>query len=156
MFIFRMRFFCVDISLFKSFRGMVLNPLYIRVPQTSADVVDDFHLSKRVPIYGFRHGFMTCSRIDWNAHFDLDHANDLQNPVCESLTSIFIRLKPIATYKMKAKFTILNAYQLQILWNLSFINTRKLIRIWSFCHQNFICHYCIILNHKYHRSGNEP
>ena len=71
------------ISLLKSFGVRVLNPLYIRVPQTSTDVVDDFHLSKRVPICGFRHGFMTCLWMDWNAHFDVDHPNDLRNPVCE-------------------------------------------------------------------------
>ena len=36
---------------------MVLNPLYIRVPQTSTDVVDDFHLSKRVPYLWFQARF---------------------------------------------------------------------------------------------------
>ena len=84
---------------------MALNPLYIRVPQTSTDVVDDFHLSKRVPIYGFRHGFMTCLWMAWNAHFDLDHPNDSQNPVCESWTSCYIHTKYMATYEMNVKYT---------------------------------------------------
>ena len=93
---------------------MALNPLYIRVPQTSTDVVDDFHLSKRVPIYGFRHGFMTCLWMAWNAHFDLDHPNDSQNPVCESWTSCYIHTKYMATYEMNVKYTTMKNHQLQI------------------------------------------
>ena len=91
---------------------MALNPLYIRVPQTSTDVVDDFHLSKRVPIYGFRHGFMTCLWMAWNAHFDLDHPNDSQNPVCESWTSCYIHTKYMATYEMNVKYTTMKNHQL--------------------------------------------